>query len=106
MENPGWFNLFIIIGNIKQLGQSQPGNHAHKEASWWSHSPGEWNTVSFPISRFHKVFPEYETNPRIPPQLGDVVSSFLFSAPDHDRGLVIDRVWVTRGEPESSELNR
>jgi hypothetical protein len=99
MDRPGWFNLFTVVRH--QDGQrSRTGNFAHKEEAWWKIPAGEWRTVSVPLTRFHKVVVGRSRNTdNIHPQVGDSVNSVWFSTPKIDRGLTIDRVWVTRGKP-------
>ncbi|MCA9068478.1 MAG: FecR domain-containing protein [Planctomycetaceae bacterium] len=106
LERPGWFNLFIGVRN-NELGQTLPGNYAHKQPSWWKIPPGEWRTVSVPISEFHRVIPgDFKGPDEIRPRAGDAVNIIWFSTPEKDRGMTVDRVWVTRGKPDANQVIR
>lgn len=99
LDQPGWFNLFAVVRH-NDGSRRQTGNYAHKEEAWWQIAAGEWRTVSIPLTTFHKVIrgrakDATETHP----QSGDAVNSIWFSTPEHDRGLTIDRMWVSRGKP-------
>jgi len=99
MDQPGWFNLFVVV-NRNDGDRSRTGNYAHQEAAWWRIPASEWRTASVPLTRFHKVVRgRSKDEPKIYAQAGDAVNSIWFSTPEKDRGLTIDRMWVTRGKP-------
>jgi hypothetical protein len=105
LDQPGWFNLFAVVRH-NDGGRRQTGNYAHKEEAWWQIPAGEWRTVSVPLTKFHKVIRgRAKDTPEIHPQVGDAVNSIWFSTPKRDRGLTIDRVWVTRGKPTVERSN-
>lgn len=99
LDRPGWFNLFAVVRH-RDGSRQQTGNFAYQEASWWQIPASQWHTVSIPMTRFHKVLPGRATDGSMTfAQPGDAVNSIWFSTPKKDRGLTIDRVWVTRGKP-------
>lgn len=64
-----------------------------------------WRTVSVPLNHFGKT----ERNGKRsvlgpPPKIGDLVIMISFGTPANDPGLIIDRIWVTRGKAESAEI--
>ena len=106
LDQPGWFNLFVVVRRNDVDDRSRTGNYAHKEAAWWQIPAGEWRTVSVPLTKFHKVVRDRSKDaPEIRPQAGDAVNSIWFSTPETDRGLTIDRLWVTRGKPTEGRNN-
>ena len=54
LDQPGWFNLFIVVRR-NDVDRPRTGNYAHKEEAWWQIPPGEWRTVSVPLTNFHMV---------------------------------------------------
>jgi hypothetical protein len=92
MDKPGWLNVFVIA---RGFGPERPYsiNYLFNELWFWRRPPGTWQTVSIPLAQFKRMVPRegkaFE---------GEVPYLVLFSS-QGDRGLVIDRVWVTRGGP-------
>jgi len=99
LQRPGWFHVFLSV-RPGDLNRPHYGNYEYQDKSSWTVPPGQWRTVSVPLSKFRKVTrPRFEDAPAIPPRIGDVAYVVIFSSHKHDRGLVIDRMWVTRGRP-------
>src|SRR5690606_30731910 len=97
MREPGWINI-LALTKTDTMPPSFSSNYIFDEAGWWPMKPGEWRTVTIPLSKFRPLPPGrgfFEN--AIPFQL-------LFSSPAADRGLLIDRVWVTRGGPGTVEV--
>jgi hypothetical protein len=96
MDNPGWVNVFIITRTDGTDGS--PADHAmnylFNKLRFGEAAPGAWRTASIPVSQFQPMTPVDGE-----PFAGHVPFLILFSTPDEDRGLVIDRLWVTRGGP-------
>lgn len=67
---------------------------------WWDIPSNEWYVASIPLSHL--------SNPvtRDHPKASHVVTAFNFRPQDHACGLVIDRMWLTRGGPDRIEFNR
>lgn len=96
MERPDWLNVFM---SSRTNDETSPrwALHNFNEVPYWPPKPGQWSTITIPLKEFRTkrsgVFqPES-------PSAGDVVYALSISAPEPDRGLVVDRIWVT---PEGS----
>lgn len=93
MQNPDWFNILILTKTADADPPLFAGNYIFDEPGWWPHEPGAWRTVTIPLKKFRPLPPSQASfENAIPIQV-------LFSSPEEDRGLVIDRIWVTRGGP-------
>jgi hypothetical protein len=91
MQNPDWFNILILTKTADADPPLFAGNYIFDEPGWWPQEPGAWRTVTIPLKRFRPLPPSRASfQNAIPIQV-------LFSSPEADRGLVIDRIWVTRG---------
>jgi hypothetical protein len=64
---------------------------------YWPPKAGEWRTVTIPLTQFQRKRDGMFRDE--PPVVGEVAYSVSISATEPDRGLVIDRIWVTRGGP-------
>ncbi len=104
LERPGWFNLFVVVHD-NEADRSGNGNFVHNEPAWWRIPTGEWRTVSVPLTKFHKAVPGRSKGDKIHVKAGGTVNSIWFSTPKKDRGLLIDRLWVTRGDPTVATHN-
>lgn len=65
----------------------------------------QWRTVSVPLQHFRKIqrgraWDTFGDSPRV----GDLAIMISFGTPARDPGLMIDRIWVTRGVPDSAEV--
>lgn len=99
LEKPGLFHVFISV-RPKDLSQSHFGNYECQDAGWWRIPASQWGTVSVPLAKFRRVTDaEFKDTPEVSPRIGDVAYVVIFSSYKHDCGLVIDRMWVTRGKP-------
>jgi hypothetical protein len=98
MDKPNWINVFLIGGNADG---SHSSNYLFNDLRFWQSRPGQWLTVSIPISHFKRLTADGRE-----PWQGDLPKRVLFSAPGADRGLVIDRMWVTRGGPGFVQYSR
>jgi hypothetical protein len=101
MDKPGWLNFFIACRRLEGGGPSSI-NYLFDGLRFWERRAGRWYTVSIPLSKFKRLanVPEKPFENQLPYML-------MFSALEPDRGLVIDRIWVTRGgsgEVEYSEV--
>jgi len=92
MRDPGWFNILLLTRTAGDGPPTFAGNYIFDKPIW-SKRPDAWSTVTIPLSQFRPLAPA-------PEGFADVLPfQLLFSSPERDRGLVIDRVWVTRGGP-------
>lgn len=66
---------------------------------WWDIPLGKWYVASIPLSE--------PSNPVTldHPKPSQVITAFNFRPQDDACGLVIDRMWLTRGESDRVELN-
>lgn len=93
MDQPGWIDIIICTRTVEGDPPAFSSNYIFNDQDWWPEQPGTWSTVSIPLSEFRRA-----AGDRVP--IEQVVPfSLVFSSPDGDRGLVIDRIWVTRGGP-------
>jgi len=99
LEKPGWFHVFISV-RPDDLSQPRFDNYECKDAGWGRIPAGVWRTASVPLAEFGKVpKAEFKDTPDFHPRVGDVAYVVIFSSYKRDRGLDIDRMWVTRGKP-------
>lgn len=100
MDRPNWLNVFF---STRDADSTKPtwALHIFNEVPFWKHKPGEWWTLTIPLKEFRRkrdgVFHEE------PPLVGEVAYSLSLSSTEDDRGLVIDRIWVTRDGPGEVE---
>lgn len=98
MSRPGWFHIMMGVRS-DDLNPSHVGNYELQSSYWAKAAPDQWRTVSVPLSAFRKNIRgvEYAALPSTPPRVGDVVTLLWFNTGNVDRGLVIDRIWIERG---------
>lgn len=93
MKSPGWFNIFILTKTADETSPAFAGNYLFDQPVWSTQPADEWGTISIPLSMFRPLPPGRDGfKDAVPFQL-------LFSSPDRDRGLVIDRIRVTSDGP-------
>jgi hypothetical protein len=94
MTRPGWVNVFVCARGPDPNGP-HVGNYLFNDDGFYRDlRPGRWRTVSVPLARLRRAGMRDDK----PPAADEVPYLVLFSS-QGDRGLVIDRVWVTRGGP-------
>ncbi len=94
MTRPGTVRLGLVT-------RDGAGGSA-REATWaleqggalWDVSADRWHVASVPLSAFRSL-----PGRGAAPVLEGFASVIFFSAGDADRGLILDRIWVTRGGP-------
>lgn len=94
-ERREWINIFIVTRTAGSDTARYSGNYLLEDFP--KEGSGEWETVSIPLTKFKRIHSGAES-------LVDLVPfklMFVFDGPD--RGLVIDRVWVT---PDRSDSGR
>jgi ferric-dicitrate binding protein FerR (iron transport regulator) len=97
MERPNWINVFIIV---REPNGPFAGNYLFNKPVF-RRPAGQWHTLTIPLSEFKKA--GGKDGESLPTRL--IPFLVLFSS-DNDRGLVIDRIWVTRGGPGTVEFNK
>jgi ferric-dicitrate binding protein FerR (iron transport regulator) len=90
MDRPGWINVFVIARGPDPNGP-HTGNYLFNQPVY-PRPGGKWRTISIPLAKFQRA----GTGTGPPPSADEIPYLVLFSASE-DRGLVIDRLWVTRG---------
>lgn len=93
MQNPGWFNILILTRAADGHPPRFAGNYIFDEPDWQPQQAGRWITATIPLSAFRPLPPARDSFENAVP------FQVLFSSPQTDRGLVIDRISVTRGGP-------
>jgi|GEM_PF-3447932 hypothetical protein len=96
IDRPGWVNIFMITRNNDQENPRITLN-LFNSLPVPGDSAGEWRRATIPIAAFHRKVNGKFTDK--PPQAGDLCFGMMWSWFEPDRGLVIDRVWVSRGGP-------
>ena len=92
LERPGTFLLYIVCRQ-RDFGEPvatvlTPGNLRQTEA-------GRWHTLTLSISSFRRA---RSGNP-VPLDGQLVAFQLVFDTPEHNPGLTVERIWVTRGTP-------
>jgi hypothetical protein len=90
MERPNWLNVFIIV---REPNGPFAGNYLFNEPVFRG-AAGKWRTITIPLTEFKKAGSE-----KGEPLLDHLIPFLVLFSSDNDRGLVIDRMWVTRGGP-------
>jgi hypothetical protein len=105
LDRPGWVQIFfgtrnadLALATGANVYLLEPWDAAESER-WWDVAAGKWHTVSIPLSKFFKV-----TNRDAQATPGEICFGFTFSSQEHDRGLVIDKIWVTPDGPTTVEI--
>jgi hypothetical protein len=91
MDHPSWLNLFLGTRTADPDDPQFSGNFIFKEFPQLE--PGKWITLSIPLERFRKLHDGPEPIDQLVP------FNMIFNATGSDRGLVIDRLWVTPDGP-------
>jgi hypothetical protein len=103
MARPDWLNVFIGTHGADGAPPAW-ALHLFNEVPFWPPEPGRWRTVTVPLSKFkRKRDGVFRDEPPVP---GEIAHLVTISATEPDRGLVIDRMWVTRGGPGTVEWKR
>jgi ferric-dicitrate binding protein FerR (iron transport regulator) len=99
MERPGWTNVFVCARGPDANGP-HIGNYLFNNDGFSRDlRPGQWRTASVPLATLRRAGMRDDK----PPAADEVPYLILFSS-QGDRGLVIDRMWVTRGGPGTTQF--
>jgi hypothetical protein len=104
LTRPGWFYAMVSMRTDDAIAVFA-GSFIYKNRDMWQVPRNQWRTTCIPLSQFQR--PEQglpDDAIQHPPKPGDIVFSLFFRTQDQDSGLMIDRIWVTRGSPESAEV--
>jgi hypothetical protein len=91
MDNPQWLNLFLITRTADPQNPRFCSNFIFK--AFPKLPPGRWQTISIPLASFRKLSAGPETLEQVVPY------HVIFNSTGPDRGLVIDRLWITPDGP-------
>lgn len=91
MEHPKWLNLLLVTRTSDPHEPHFSGNYFFRDFPWVE--PGQWQTLSVPLAQLQRAHRgDVPIEEVIPYKL-----TFFSDTPD--RGLVIDRIWVTPDGP-------
>ncbi|QDT26437.1 fec operon regulator FecR [Gimesia panareensis] len=96
VQPPGWFHIYL---RARTYEDPRPAlTYCYVDLNLWQTQPGEWRTVSIPLSEFRA-----QTNRQNKPTLGRIPLQIFFrgESENNDNGFMIDRIWVTRGDSPS-----
>jgi ferric-dicitrate binding protein FerR (iron transport regulator) len=94
MDRPDWVNVFVCARGPDPAGP-HVGNYLFNEPEFHTGArPGRWRTAVIPLATLRRAGTTGDARPG-----ADEVPYLVLFSSDGDRGLVIDRVWVTRGGP-------
>lgn len=87
-----WYLVFLQVKPGGPTGQSY--NYIARPTPG---PAGQWHVVSIPLKEFERTGKDVTSG--VPPPIGEVCTSYFFDTQGRDLGIVIDRVWVTKGKP-------
>lgn len=90
MQTPRWFNVLLSTRTTDGDPPAFASNYIFDKVPWHTVKPGKWYTLSIPLTKFKRLSPGKQAF------VGEVPFQIIFSSEEPDRGLVIDRMWVTR----------
>ena len=94
IQPPGWFHIYLLARTYQE---SRPVlTYCYVDLSLWQTQPGEWRTVSIPLSEFR-----LQNYAQDNPVLGRIPLQISVRGESETDGFMIDRIWVTRGAPPS-----
>ncbi|MBI1313916.1 hypothetical protein GC176_21695 [bacterium] len=88
-QPPGWFHIYLFARPFDQ--RQPPQLYCCVAPDLWQSLPGQWRTVSIPLSEFRRQKPE-----RDEPTLGHIPVQIFFSGESESGGFAIDRISVDR----------
>lgn len=94
---PGWFHIYL---HARTYADPRPVlTYCYVDVHLWQTRPGEWRTVSIPLSAFR-----LQSYRKDQPSLGRIPLQISFRGESETDGFMIDRIWVTRGESHASPV--
>lgn len=89
VQPPAWFHIYLYA---QTYGDSSALlTYCCVKPDLWQSLPGEWRTVSLPLSEFQLM-----SSSSAEPMLGRIPSRIVFSGPGDSAGFAIDRIRVDR----------
>jgi ferric-dicitrate binding protein FerR (iron transport regulator) len=98
MQNPRWFNVLLSTRTSTGDPPVFASNYIFDEVPWEKAEPLAWYTLSIPLAQFKRLSGGKQKF------AGEVPFQVILSSEEPDRGLTIDRMWVTRGGPMQIEI--
>lgn len=96
MEHPQWTNIFMLTrGDDPAHGNAQLHQHVWNRTE--KANAGVWHEAVLPLAEFHRKIDGKFTE--TPPVTGEICVGIAWSWVDGERGMTVDRVWITRGGP-------
>lgn len=92
VQPPEWFHIYLFARPYS--GPETSLTYVCVKPDLWQASPGQWRTVSIPLSEFHPLLSGREEL-----ALGRIPTRIAFSGQGGSTGVLIDRVWVDRRQP-------
>ena len=92
LEKPGTFLLYIVC---RQQDFGEPIATVLTAGNLKQTRAHQWHTLTLPASELHRA--KAKDQIELTGQL--VAFQLVFDSPEHNPGLTIDRIWVTRGDP-------
>ncbi len=102
LMRPDWFHLRVNAKTDEDIAAFS-GSFLFKNRSMCRVPRNQWQTRSVPLSCFRKVKRQGQGD-SLSLRPGDIAFSLFFFTSEADPGLIIDRIWVTRGAPENVEV--
>lgn len=102
LAHPEWLNVFIAAGSHDGRG---PQFENYKNTAITRRLPpaGVWRRITIPLSQFQRVSPRDPSGSSVwsggAPPAGDIIRAVWIGSPPPDRGLVVDRMWITPDGP-------
>lgn len=97
LERPGTFLIYVVC---RQRDFGEPVATVLTSGNLRQTEAGRWHTHTLPVSSFHRT----RTGDTVPLDGQLVAFLLVFDSPEHNPGLTVERIWVTRGavaEPRS-----
>jgi len=89
VQPPAWFHIYLFARTYGDPKASL--TFCCVRPDLWQSLPGDWRTVSIPLSDFHLI-----SSGPTEPGLGRIPSHIVFSGPSDSVGFAIDRIRVDR----------
>ncbi len=89
VQPPDWFHVYLLARDCSPPQSSLTCRVVKPDL--WQTLPGEWRTISLPLSEFHVVSGGPDE-----PALGRIPVQIVFSGGGDSAGVEIDRMWVDR----------
>ena len=96
MERPAWFNV-VLVARSAAAASTSTRTYVYQDDAWWQGlEPGEWRTIEMDLGEPLGINPSRgdQNSPE-----GWVCFALVVSSQQHDRGMVVERIWVSGEGP-------